>query len=88
MKYEIMRVYASAVKRFIMIDLFNVEKQVNIELRCCDNYSRDFKRRYDPFIKWLQDMRSGLVRMEIDVITTAFEKFTNAEIGVDLNDNV
>jgi len=78
-KYEIMRVYASVVKRFIMIDLFNVENQVNIEIRFCDQFSRDFKRRYDPFIKWLQYMSSGLVRTEIDVITTAFEKVKNAD---------
>lgn len=84
MKYEIMRVYASAEKRFIMIDLFNEEKQLNIELRCCDNYSRDFMRRYEHFVKWLHDMRTGLVRMELDVIATAFEKFKNANIeGVD-----
>ena len=74
MKYEIMRVYASAEKRIIMIDLFNEEKQLNIELKCCDCYSRDFKRRYDPFVKWLHDIRIGLVRMELDVIATAFEK--------------
>lgn len=85
MKYEIMRVYASAEKRFIMIDLFNEEKQLNIELRCCDNYSRDFMRRYDPFVKWLHDMRTGLVRMELDVIAIAFEKFKNAHIDPDIS---
>lgn len=83
MKYEIMRVYASAEKRFIMIDLFNEEKQLNIDIRCYDNCSKDFRRRYDPFVKWLHDMRSGLVRMEVDVIATAFEKFKNADFSDD-----
>lgn len=79
MKYEIMRVYASDVKRYIMIDLLNVEKKVNIEIRCCDNSSIDFKRRYEPFTKWLQNMRECRMRIEIDDIATAFEKFKNAE---------
>lgn len=79
MKMIIKRFYASYAHKHIMIDLYDHENDVNAELRLCDAYSRDFMKRYEPFLKWLHNMSD--VPMDADTIITAFTKFKNAEIG-------
>lgn len=69
---KIMRRYITQAHRYIYIDLFNAE------LRLVDNTHRDFLRRYENFMRWLDDMRD--VDIEIDVIVTAFSKFKNAQL--------
>lgn len=75
---KIMRRYITQTHRYIYIDLWSEKLQVNAELRLVDNTHRDFLRRYENFMRWLDDMRD--VDLEIDTIVIAFSKFKNAQL--------
>ena len=75
---KIMRRYITQVHRYIYIDLWSEKLQVNVELRLVDNSHRDFMRRYEYFMKWLDNMQD--VDMDVDSIIVAFSKFKNADL--------
>lgn len=74
---KIMRRYITQVHRYIYIDLWSEKLQVIVELRLVDNIHRDFMRRYEHFMKWLDNMQD--VDIDVDSIIVAFSKFKNAE---------
>lgn len=76
MKYELRHVYGFSETKVFVIDLYNEETGIGIELRLTDQSCNDFKWVYGSFLKWLQDMVG--VPMDPDGIITAFEIFKNA----------
>lgn len=77
MKYEIKRVYLNDKGRYIFIDLWNEEKQINIELKFCDNITTIFKTRYNNFIKILDIICASKVEITIDFLEQMFTVFKN-----------
>lgn len=73
---KIMRRYITQVHRYIYIDLWSEKLQVNVELRLVDNTHRDFMRRYEHFMMWLDNMQD--IDIDVDTIIVAFSKFKNA----------
>lgn len=76
MKYELRHVYGFSGTKVFVLDFYNEETGIGIEMRLTDISCNDFKWVYEPFFKWLQDMIN--VPMDPDCIITAFEKFKNA----------
>lgn len=75
---KIMRRYITQVHRYIYIDLWSEKLQVNVELRLVDNTHRDFMRRYEHFMMWLDNMQD--IDIDVDTIIVAFSKFKNADL--------
>lgn len=75
---KIMRKYITQVHRYIYIDLWSEKLQVNVELRLVDNTHRDFMRRYEHFMMWLDNMQD--IDIDVDTIIVAFSKFKNADL--------
>lgn len=75
---KIMRRYITQVHRYIYIDLWSEKLQVNVELRLLDNTHRDFMRRYEHFMMWLDNMQD--INIDVDTIIVAFSKFKNADL--------
>lgn len=75
---KIMRRYITQVHRYIYIDLWSEKLQVNVELRLVDNTHKDFMRRYEHFMMWLDNMQD--VDIDVDTIIVAFSKFKNAQL--------
>ena len=82
MKYEIRDVCDCFIDiPVIMVYLYNEESGIGIELRLTDHSCSNFRRTYEHFFKWLQDMSN--VEIDPDCIITAFEKFNNARKGAE-----